>query len=215
MYLTLLLFVVFIACLAMLIREGLWSNAIMFFNILLAATLATNYFEPLAGKFESWLGTPWRYVTDFLALWALFSGVLIILRVVTDKLSRTNVRFKLPVEWAGGIFFACWVGWLMVCFTTFTLHTAPLVRTPFDGSFQEKPDSEMFLGLAPDRKWLAFMHTMSDYGSLSKSHPEGDISTVFDPNAEFIVKYSDRRAQFEKEKPFGSTLLVPDVKPAK
>jgi hypothetical protein len=201
--LPLLLLVVFVSCLAMAIREGLWSNAIMFFNVLMAAMLATNYFEPVANMFDNWLDSKehsYRYFMDFTALWVVFAASLSLLRLATDKLSRTQVRFKLPVEWAGGIFFACWFGWMMVCFTTFTLHTAPLAQNFLYGAFQETPESTMFFGLAPDRKWLAYMHTMSIDGSLARGRPEGADPTtnVFDPHAEFILKYGDRRARFEQ-----------------
>jgi hypothetical protein len=197
MWVNLVLLVVFFAVLAMLIREGLWSNAIMFFNVMTAAMLASNYYEPLA----DWLQAKWptyTYVLDFLSLWAIFSGVLIVLRLLTDKVSRVKVRFKMPVEWAGGIFFALWVGWIMVCFTTFTLHTAPLARNFLGGQFQPEPTSNNFLGLGPDRKWLAWMYTMSLDGSLSHGRPEGDARTnVFDPDADFIIRYAARRRAFE------------------
>ena len=139
---------------------------------------------------------------DFAALWAVFSALLIILRLATDKLSRMQVRFKLPVEWAGGIFFACWIGWIVVCFTTFTLHTAPLARNFLYGAFQETPESSMFFGLAPDRKWLAYMHTMSVDGSLARGRAEGadPATNVFDPEGDFILRYGDRRASFEQQR---------------
>jgi len=186
------LLAVFFACVAMMFNEGLWSNAIVFFNVMTAALLATNFFEPLAGWLERKDPT-YTYVLDFLALWAIFAAVLIVLRLATDKISRVKVRFKRPVDIAGGIFFALWVGWIMVCFTTFSLHTAPLARSFMAGAFQETPESEMFFGLAPDRKWLAFVHSLSDDGSLAHSEKK-----VFDPDADFILRYGARRAAFEK-----------------
>ncbi len=186
------LLAVFFACVAMMFNEGLWNNAIMFFNVMTAALLATNYFEPLA----DWLqrkDPSYMYLVDFLSVWAIFAAVLVVLRLATDKISRVRVRFKRPVDIAGGIFFALWVGWTMVCFTTFTLHTAPLARNSFGGAFQETPESEMFFGLAPDRKWLSFVHSLSDDGSLGRSE-----KNVFDPDADFILRYGARRAAFEK-----------------
>ncbi len=172
MYVDLVLLVVFFAVVAMLVREGLWSNAISFFNVMTAAMLASNYFETLADwltkKFPSY-----TYLLDFLSLWAIFCAVLIVLRLLTDRISRVKVRFKMPVEWAGGIFFALWVGWIMVCFTTFSLHTAPLARNSFGGDFQPTPTSDMFFGLAPDRQWLAWMHTMSLDGAARPRPPRG------------------------------------------
>jgi hypothetical protein len=199
MYFTLVLLVVFFAVVAMLVREGLWSNAIMFFNVMTAAMLATNYYETLANWIErkDW-GRSFTFLLDFLSLWVIFSVVLVVLRLATDKISRVKVRFKLPVEWSGGIFFALWVAWLMVTFTAFSFHTSPLARNFLFGSFQPEPDSKMFFGLAPDRQWLAWMHTMSDYGSLgrrSDGDPPGEH--VFDPNADFILRYAARRRQYE------------------
>jgi uncharacterized membrane protein required for colicin V production len=209
MWFNLVLLVIFAACVAMTMREGLWSNAVMFFNIMTAAMLASNYYETLANWLEQ-KQPSYTYVLDFLSLWTIFCVVLIGLRLATDKLSRVTVKFKMPVEWAGGIFFSLWIGWLMVCFSTFTLHTAPLARSFLLGTFQPEPKSEMFFGLAPDRQWLAFMHTMSDYGSLgrgrSETDPEG--TNVFDPKADFILRYAARRKAFED--PSFNILARPD-----
>jgi colicin V production protein len=199
MYITLLLLVVFFAVLAMTFREGMWGNAIMLFNVMTAAMLATNYFETLANWIErkDW-GRSYVFLLDFLSLWAIFSVVLVVLRLATDKISRVKVRFKMPVEWSGGIFFSLWVAWLMVCFTAFSFHTAPLARNFLFGSFQPEPTSNMFFGLAPDRQWLGWMHTMSESGSLgrrSDGDPPGEH--VFDPNADFVVRYGARRKQYE------------------
>jgi hypothetical protein len=208
MLLNLVLFAVFLACVAMHVREGLWSNAISFFNVMTAALIASNYFEPLA----DWLTNRWpsyTYVFDYLALWLIFSVVMILLRTATDYASRVKVRFKMPVDWAGGVFFACWIGWIMVCFTTFSLHTAPLARNFMSGAFQPEPDDSMFLGLAPDRQWLALMHTLSLdgsgpdglQGSLSRTRAENEPpeNNVFDPRGEFILKYGASREKFENE----------------
>ncbi len=197
MWVNLILLVVFFAVVAMLIREGIWSNAIMFFNVMTAAMLASNYYEPLA----DWIDRKWEgytYIVDFLSLWAIFAAVLVVLRLATDWVSRVRVRFKMPVEWAGGVFFALWVGWIMVCFTTFTLHTAPLSRNFLGGQFQPEPKDNNFFGLGPDKLWLSWMHTMSDYGALSHGRPEGDSETnVFDPKADFIMRYGARRKAYE------------------
>lgn len=208
MYLNLCLAAVFFTVLAMRLREGLWSNAIMFFNVMTAALLATNYFEPLADRLDR-VEPTYTYLADFLALWGAFCVAIIVLRVTTDLVSRVKVRFRLPIDWAGGIFFALWTAWIMVCFTTFSLHTAPLARNSFGGAFQPEPDSQMFFGLAPDRQWLAFAHTLSldgtgpegRQGSLARSRDpsESPENNVFDPKAEFILKYGASRAKFEKE----------------
>ncbi len=197
--LPLLLLVVFFASVAMMASEGLWSSAIMLVNVMTAALLATNYFEPLANWIEL-KDQSWKYVLDFLSIWLIFCGTLVVLRLATDKVSRVKVKFKLPVEWAGGVFFSAWVGWIMVCFTLFSLHTAPLARNFLFGAFQEDPKSDMFFGLAPDKVWLAYVHTTSIDGGLAKGREENQSAdtNVFDPRAEFILKYGTRRQAFEK-----------------
>ena len=46
--LTAFFLVIFFVCVAMMWNEGLWSNAITLVNVVVAAMIATNYFEPLA-----------------------------------------------------------------------------------------------------------------------------------------------------------------------
>lgn len=190
MYVNLVLAAVFFACLAMMAQGGLWSNAISFFNAVTAALIATTLFEPLADWLQS-KQPSYTYLWDILALWGVFAITLWILGPITNMLSKVKVKFRHPINLAGGLFFATWTGWVMVCFTTFSLHTAPLVRNYFDGTFQPTPTDKMFFGLAPDHHWLGFVQKESQ-GALSSTN-------VFDTRAEFILKYGERRARFEKE----------------
>jgi len=214
--LTLLLFVVFIACVAMMWNEGLWGNALTLLNVTVAGLIATNYFEPLAYFFEGNIPS-YTYFCDFLALWALFVFVYGVLRTVTDLVARRKVRFRMPVEQGGRVFFALWAGWIMVGFTAMSLHLAPLPAAPFGGSFypsnQPPGESTTFLGLAPDRQWLAFVQTVSR-GSLARGYDKGSAGgrwkydphpnderfnlLAFDSRSEWILKYRDRRRTLEK-----------------
>ena len=153
-------FVILIVCLAMMMSEGLWSNAISAINVTLAAMVATNWYEILADYLNS-QAPSYTYVWDFLMLWALFALSFTVFRAFTDQISKHRVRFKMPVEIAGRIIFALLTGWIFICFTNMTLHTAPLARTAFRGSFSAEPKSKSFLGLAPDRLWLGFMQSRS------------------------------------------------------
>jgi hypothetical protein len=183
------LVVIFALCVGFLLAGGLWSNALTLFSVIFAALLATSYWEPLA----DWLEHQWReskYLCDFAAIWLIFALSFSLLRAVTDAISKVKVRFKRPVDVAGAIFFACWVGWIMVCFTSMTLHTAPLAQN-FLSAFPN-PQQKMFFGLAPDRMWLGFAQKASN-DALSCSPPN-----TFDPQGDFIFKYSQRRADYEK-----------------
>ncbi len=124
-------------------------------------------------------------------MWLVFAGTLVVLGGVTDFLSRVKVRFLQPVDKFGGIFMACWIGWVTVCFATMTLHMAPLPRNYLGGDFQPTPSTRMFFGLAPDHRWLGFVQKMS-HGLYSCSKEQ-----MFDPRADFILKYAQRRAGLE------------------
>ncbi len=193
MFLGILLILVFVAVFASVMTGGLWSNTLTLVNLLLAGLIATNYFEPFADYLDR--TTPaLTYVWDFVAIWVLFGIAMIVLRAATDFLSRIKVRFPIPVEKAGGILMAIWISWMAMCFTTATLHTAPLARHFLGGDFQPAPDSKMFFGLAPDRFWLGWMHRQSS-GTLSRFGG----ARPFDAKGDFIVRYSNRRGEFEEQ----------------
>lgn len=199
---TFLLILIFFASFAMLFREGLWTNAVTLINVVTAGLIATSMFETVADWLDGLLPS-YTYLWDFIALWTLFCVCMIVFRAITDALSKIQVRFRQPVEITGGVVMAIWVSWVVVCFTTMTFHTAPLARNFLFGSFQPAPDSRMFLGLAPDRQWLSFVQTVSK-GSFSTRPPEGvdenadGDAYVFDPGGEFILRYGQRRANFER-----------------
>ena len=102
-----LLIAIFALCVGFIFNEGLWGAGIMFCNVLMAAVLATNLFEPVAGWLESMM-SGYTYFCDFLGLWICFTVFLLIFRLATDLLSRHRMRFKRPVDVAGGVVFASW-----------------------------------------------------------------------------------------------------------
>jgi hypothetical protein len=187
---------VFAAVFASVMLGGLWSNTVTLINFMLAGLIATNYFEPFADYLDR-TAPSFTYAWDFVAIWLVFGLAMAVLRAATDYLSRVKVRFFMPVERAGGIIMAIWVSWLAVCFTAATMHTAPLARHFLGGDFQTTPDAKMFFGLAPDRMWLAWMYkeTSGPLSRFGKPRP-------FDGKGEFIVKYSNRRGEFEDQVTF-------------
>lgn len=206
--LTAILMFIFIVCFATLWWQGLWGNAITLINVTFSAMLATNLYEPVVAVFDNeGSRSSFTYLIDFLALWGLFVMFLTMFRLITDLLSRYRVRFNPYVEYFGRAFLVIWIGWLVVCFTCFTLHTAPLGAAPFLESFQPDPESRNFLFfIGPDRQWLAFMQSRSHdalrRGGMQPSEEYKDTdgdSRVFDQDGDFIFKYRHRREMFEKE----------------
>ena len=182
-----LMVVIFIAVAISLYTEGLWGNALRLINVTTAALLATNFYEPLANWLEGMM-TSYKYVCDFIAIWAVFAISLGVLRAMTDFLSKVKVRFLKIVDQVGGGILACCVGAVMVAFVTTTLHTAPLAEKFMFGGFQA--DKPMMMGLAPDRKWLGFSRTVSR-GAFSRS-----AAKPLDPQ-HFINNYKQRRIEIE------------------
>jgi hypothetical protein len=186
----LLLIVVLAAAIACLWNRGIWGASLTLINIMFAALLAMNFFEPLAQK----LGDKNSNMMDFLCLWGLFAVFFAVFRLATDLVSRVRVRFPPLVDLIGAVFLAIWGGWILYCFTLTSLHASPLARSPLIGSFMTSPTEKMVAGTAPDRLWLAFTRQVS-LGAFSNG-AEG-----FDPRGEFVFKYAARRqADYEIKK---------------
>jgi hypothetical protein len=188
MILTLILLAVFVTVTAALWKEGLWSSLVMLLNVVLAATVATAWYEKLVAVLEPRLPS-YTYLLDFVSMWALFCLLILGLREATDRISRTKVKLRRPVELFGGPLVAALVGWVMTCFTAASLHTAPVPRD----SVQPTPEARMFFGLAPDRKWLSWVHGSTIAG------PFAVPDSPFDKDADFIIRYADRRKRLENE----------------
>lgn len=196
MVLGILLIVILFICIAMLWNEGMWGNAITTLSVMFSSMVATNYWEPLADFLTGRLPS-FTYLWDFISLWLLFVVTFGITRGLTDLLSRHKLKFKLPVEQVGRVVFAVWAAWLIVCFTTFSLHTAPLAKDCLRGSFRYTAAEKNFFGLGPDRLWLAFTQSRS-MGPLSRSDEQGpDGVRKFDPESTFMARYARRREQLE------------------
>ncbi|MFM8987007.1 MAG: hypothetical protein ACKONH_13320 [Planctomycetia bacterium] len=188
MIVNLILLAVFVTVSFALWKEGIWGSLVMLCNVLVAASAATAWYEWVVAFLEPRLPS-YGYLLDFVAVWGLFCLVLLGLREATDRISRTKVRLRRPVELFGGPLVAALVAWVMTCFTAATLHVAPLPRD----LVQPAPESRMFFGLAPDRKWLAWVRGATLGG------PFAVPGSAFDKDADFIIRYADRRKRLEGE----------------
>ena len=144
--LSLVMVVLFLACVGFSFSEGMWTNAIRLINVIFAALLAMNYFEPLANWLDDWMRA-FSYYWDFLAMWALFVVSFFVLRLLTDTISQVKVRFPKIVEQIGSGIFGVVLGGVMVGFTLTTLYAVPLGKTFLFGGF--RPGQAMVLGMRP------------------------------------------------------------------
>ena len=185
----LLLLVVLAATAAALWFQGLWNATVTFVNLILAMVIATSFYEPICTQHERIAGDVKQltYILDFIVLWVLFAISFGILRAITDSISKSAVAFDFPVEVAGRSIMAIICGWVMVCFVAFSLQMAPLNSLNPLGAWST-PAAKTFGPFSPDRMWIGFMH--------SRSTPSFFGGPQFDPKAEFLVKYRERREKY-------------------
>jgi hypothetical protein len=186
MIISILLLVIFISVAFAVWAEGTWGGLIMLLNVLLAASLATAWYEWVVAWLEP-RAASYTYLLDFIAIEGLFCLLLLLFREITDRVSRTRVRFRKPVELAVGPIVALLTAWVTVCFTATALHTAPLPRD----LIQPTPEARMFFGLSPDRRWLAWVNGVTAKGPFARPNHG------FDPESDFILRYADRRKALE------------------
>jgi len=189
MTISLALLGLFVAVTFALWREGLWSSAVMLLNTLAAATFATAWYETVVAFLLKRGMSSYDYLLDFISIWGLFAILLLAFREISDRVSRTKVRFRKPVEMFGCPIVAAATAWIVVCFTAATLHTAAVPRD----LIQATPEARMFFGLSPDRRWLQWVRGSTLHG------PFGRPDHAFDEQADFIVRYATRRKQLEAQ----------------
>lgn len=170
-------------------RGGLLQGMAIFFNVLLAATLATAWYEPFAEYLERYLQDYANFL-DVASLWLLFAGILILLAAPTSLLFRTKVAFAPRVELIGSLIIGLMTGWTVAEFTAFSLHTAPL-----RSDVVPMPPQTMLFGLKPDRCWLYWVQ-----GS-TRNGPFAIIDQPFDPKSDFLERYAARRQTLSGEPP--------------
>lgn len=180
---------------------GSWNIMINLINFYISALVASNYYEAAADQLESFNNT-FTYVADFVALWGIFFVSFLVLRSITDMLSRYKMQLPNWLEYILRGVLGFWLAAGFFCFSMFSLHLAPLPPNVFQANVQDST-----FGFGPDRMWLAFVQSRSR-GALAESknamfvgeydlqdHPDDvDLnSRVFDPHAQFIPTYHSRR----------------------
>ena len=85
--------------------EGLWGSALMFFNIVFAGLIAFNFYEPLAALLAANVSFISSFA-DMLCLMAVFLVALTLLRLTTETIAPSMVRFPTAVYQADALLFS-------------------------------------------------------------------------------------------------------------
>jgi hypothetical protein len=177
-YIVILLFVGF-AALAMMVREGLWNNTVTIVIHVISGLLAFAFYGQVARLADETLTDgSYTYWADFLALYAVYIVSFIVLRLVTNFVSRERVRFKMPVEWAGSILTAAVGAYLLAGFVGATMHTAMLSHDFLGKAILAEDLEHVELKLTrPDIAWLRLYGAVM-WGSMPSA--AGQQMTAYD-----------------------------------
>lgn len=190
MIVTAVLAVVFLGAAALMWTHGAWSNILTFFNLVFAGLVASSFFEIVATKVEEQGTSGLRYMTDFLGWWLIFAVTFLLLRWVTDSISKYRVEFEKLVEQITCGVMCALNGWVVTCMVSMTLHMAPLNGLPFQDVDLEEPT---FVGLSPDKMWLGIVELQS------KNIMSGENEFSAD---DFTRMHRTRRDDFEGEEDY-------------
>jgi len=185
---------VLFAALAMMVREGLWSNTLSLINIIVSGLVAFGFYSPLAIWLDEMTDGQNTYWLDFVCLWVLFIVAMIITRLLTGVASRTRMRFKNPIDPVGGPLVGLIAAWVLAAFVTATLHTSPMPKDAFGGKLVHSQDdvASAFALTCPDVGWLRFVEKVSVPVSLGS-----DGTDRFSARG-FVRIYEDHRTKFEQ-----------------
>ena len=181
---------VFFASFAMMVREGLWSNAITLLNVIISGLAAYGFYAPLAIMLDERTDGTYTYVLDFLCLWGLFVIAMVILRSITGAMSKTRLRLKHPIDAVGGPAVGLVAAWVILGFTLATMHTAPLSQDCLGGKLMHTNDEVASKSgiTSPDLAWLRFVGRVGAPDALGSGKFKA---------AGFVQIYGNHRKAFE------------------
>lgn len=107
-----------------------WSSLITSINIVLASLMAFNYAIPLSNLINE-QAPDWSGFTEFLCIWVVFLVVFMILKVITEKISKLPPRMGPKYDKALDVFGCVLVSTVMWGWIAFTLFAAPIGTDSF------------------------------------------------------------------------------------
>jgi hypothetical protein len=191
-----------------LASEGLWGAALMFFNVLFAGLITFNFYEPLAGVMASNLSFLASYA-DMVSLLLIFVVALLLLRLTTESLAPTMVRFPAPLYHLGRWLFGLAASTVAMAIFLLAFHCAPVHKTMFYGAYPY--DLKPPFGMGIDWQWLGFFQystgqIFADYNPANPPDPSKEYGNarVFDPRATWLIDHQNSR-------PFGNEVIPEPV----
>jgi hypothetical protein len=182
------------------ISEGLWGAALVFFNVLFSSLIALNFYEPLAQLIVN-NASALAPLADLIALGGIWVVSLFLLKLATDNLAPTQVRFPPLVYQIARLVFGLGAGLLTTAMVMLLLQVAPVHKKLFNAV---DPESNPPFGMGLDRKLLGFFQYTTRYtfpptwGAVS----EKDANTkVFDPAGTWINDHKAARPHGEDDRP--------------
>ena len=185
--------IVIFAGLAMMVREGVWSNALTLINVIVSGLVAFGFYSPLVAYLDEEVTSGQHtYWLDFAIIWALYAVTMIILRSLMATASKTRLRFRHPIDPVGGPILGFIAAWVLAAFTLATLHTSPMPKNAFGGRLVYTDADTASAITSPDAAWLRFIERVNPATAL------GSGSTDKFSAKGFVKIYTDRREKFDK-----------------
>jgi len=187
--------IVMFAAVAMMVREGIWSNTITLVNIIISGLVAFGFYSGLVVYLdEDVTSGQHTYWLDFAIIWALFAFTMLVCRAFTGAMSKTKMRFKYPIDDIGGPLVGLIAAWVLASFALATLHTSPMAKDAFGGKLVYDAKSASAFS-QPDIAWLSFFETMSKPEALGNGSTKNFASG-------FVTIYGAHREKYEKSPDF-------------
>jgi hypothetical protein len=178
-----------------LASEGLWGAALMSLNILFSILLALNFYEPLAGAIAG-MGEWATGYADTFSLLIIFVVSLWILRITTDSIAPTMVRFPMPVYHLGRLVFGAFGSVLTIAFLLLAFHTSPVHKKMFGViDYKYAPP----YGMGWDHRLLGFFQATTGQVfarfDQEQNDPYGQYfnANIFDRKGEWLIVHQNAR----------------------
>ena len=176
-----------------LMSEGLWGAALQFFNVLFASLIAFNFYEPVAQLIinnvsNATVGS----FADSVSMMLLFIVALLLLRLATESLSPSMVRFPTPVYHIGRVVFGVGGAVIMMAMLLLGFQASPVQKKMLGTwDYNHKP---ILGGERFDRDYLAFFQYTTGYTFARNGKGDPDPARefpnrplLFDPRGEWLL----------------------------